>query len=173
MRSHALLGLAGISAVLGTALALTRSPEPVVSHPQAETVAKTPAAPGHYVLLIEGNVSNLHVAKMFPKASGYNQVSTRSEFTVDLFDGNGGILGSYPLDLSQFETDAAKIGRGIRVQGCEVRDTNIAALINVPHFANTTRIQVRRGRIVLSEIGAAQIAQLAQQGATVMQGEIR
>ena len=66
-----------------------------------------------------------------PKASGYNRTKIESPFEIDLFDGAGRLLGTYPIDLSRFDTDPARIGKPLRVEGCEVLDSSIVTIVNV------------------------------------------
>ncbi len=155
MQLHALLGAAGVCAVVGSfALA------------PADTPATPPALPkcGHLVLQLEGNVKGLKVTWITPKQSGFNRTKSKSDFAVDLLDAAGRKLGTYAVDLSHFDTNPANIGKAIRVQGCEVLDSKIATIVNVPWFATLTSLQIRHRKKVIGTVGAAELVKRVQQG---------
>ena len=79
-----------------------------------------------------------------PKTSGYNPTRIDSPYQAVLFNRAGRQLGSYAIDLSQFDLDPARVGKPLRVTGCEVRDTKVAAIVNVPYLANARSIEIRR-----------------------------
>jgi hypothetical protein len=170
MRIHALVILAGMCAVVGTFIAASDIDRHPIKQPGSTTTLQTAPVPpgppkyGHLIVQLEGNVHGLTVTWITPKTSGYNETRIKSSFEVDLFDGAGAKLGTYPIDLSAFDTDPARIGKPLRVQGCEIRDSRIVTIVNVPYFKATASMRIRSGGIVIGRLGAARIGMLTEQG---------
>ena len=167
MRTNSLAILIGAGVVVGTFLATT----PTDSQPaptKQQAVAAQPSKPaveyGHLIVQLEGNVHGLNVTWITPKTTGYNKTRVKSTFEIDLLDRAGAKLGTYPIDLTRFDTNPARIGKPLRVQGCEVLDSKIVTMVNVPFFANTASMQIRNGGMVIGRLGADQIAKLTAQG---------
>lgn len=168
MRTHLLLGALGICAVGGTYQSTIGS---AGSGHQAETIAAetSPAVTprrnfGHLILQIEGNANALRVTRITPKKSGYNPTSRTSPYQIELLDAGGQVLGSYPLDLSLFDMNPARVGKPLRVQGCEVRDTRVATLANVPYLAHAVTVRILRGNRVFGFLNTASYRKLVAQG---------
>ena len=159
MQLHALLGAIGLCAVVGS-FALAHSATTV-------TPASSPKAPkyGHLILQLEGNVTALNVTWITPKRSGYNRTKHQGKFAVDLLDANGGQIGTYPIDLSRFDRNPGNIGKRIRVEGCEVLDTRIVTIVNVPWSEKLASLRIRHGNKVIGGLDAASTVKLVEQGA--------
>ncbi len=159
MRVHTLLGALGIVAVAGTFLCSARENTSPASPPPTP-----PEDIGHLILQVEGNVRALQVTHVSKKKSGYNRRWDTSPYTVDLHDAKGNRLGSYPLDLSRFETNPLEIGKPVRVEGCEVRDSKIVTLINLPYLPEATSADIRHGDKLLGRLGPQRYRQMLAAG---------
>ena len=148
MRIQALIAVAGLCVVGGIYLR-SRAPE---ASPRPATI---PPRYGHLILHIEGSVRALSIEHITPKPSGYNVVRTQSPYTIELLDGTGTLLGSYPLDLSAFDLAPERVGAELRVEGCQVIDPNIVTLANVPYFETLASLRIRKGADVLGALGSA------------------
>ncbi|MCA8957985.1 MAG: hypothetical protein KDC87_18060 [Planctomycetes bacterium] len=142
MRIHLLLGALGVAAVAGTLALRPGSPD---APPPPSSALAPPADIGHLILQLEGDVRALQVVHLTPKPSAFNPTYRPSPFSIDLYDQAGNRLGSYPLDLSRFDTDPLRVGQPLRVEGCEVRDPHIAMLANIPYLPDACSIRICRG----------------------------
>ena len=143
--------------MVGVFASLPRNPE--------TPPATAKAVFGHLILQVEGDVTSPEVMWITPKKAAYNPVrGTQSEFQLELLDGLGRVLGSYPLDLTHFDLNPANIGKPLKVHGCEVRDTKIATIVNVPFLVAATSLRIRRGKAVLSTLEAAGYSHLLAEG---------
>ncbi|MEE2885814.1 MAG: hypothetical protein VX951_00145, partial [Planctomycetota bacterium] len=102
--------------------------------------------------------------RITPKESDYNPTSRTSPYQIELLDAGGQVLGSYPLDLSLFDMNPARVGKPLRVQGCQVRDTRVAALANVPYLAKAVSLRILRGNRVFGFLNTASYHRLVAQG---------
>lgn len=145
-------GALGVVAVLGTLALLPRS----TTRP-----AIPPASKGHLVLLIEGDARGLRVAHITAKRDPYNPVyGMKQPHEIVLYDQNAQALGRYPLDLSKFDLDPANVGKPLRVQGCEVIDTKVVLLCNIPWLPNASFLEIEKGTTSVSELVASDYTRL-------------
>lgn len=180
MRTHLLLGAIGICAVIGTfqstdgtssATASSRGllhsldrPQPI-TQPSEATPAAAPRRPfGHLILQIEGDANGLRVTWITPKQSAYNPSTRTSPYRIELLDADGMVAGVYPLDLSQFDMNPARVGKPLRVQGCEIRDTRVATIANVAFLAGATAARIMRGNRQLGSLDSTTYQRLLKQG---------
>jgi hypothetical protein len=120
---------------------------------------------GHLILQIEGDARALRVSRITPKPDPCGPIAGFvSEFSVAVFAADGTELGRYPLDLSAFDVDPARVGGAVRVEGCVVRDTRIATLANVPHWPDAARLEIARGGAVMGRLLAAEISAMTSAG---------
>lgn len=141
------IGVVVISFSLGSDPAKTTAGN--LSQPSTSRPSAPPLQAGHLILHVEGDIRRLQVTWITPKKSEYNKVSGTSPFSVVLLDAAGQELGSYPVDLSRFDLDARNIGKPLRVEGCEVWDTKISTIVNVPYLPAASAVEFRRGAQVL------------------------
>lgn len=123
-----------------------------------------PSADGHLILQLEGDVRALSIVRITKKPDPCGLARVDSPFSVVLLDAAERELARVPLDLSQFDLDPAHIGQPPRVAGCVIKDTRIAALVNVPHYPSTARAVILRGSDVLGGADAVRFAALLAQG---------
>lgn len=120
---------------------------------------------GHLILQVEGDARALQVTRITRKPDPHNPVvGVSSAYAVVVQDAAGVELGRYPLDLSRFDLDPARIGQAPRVAGCEVWDARVAMLTNVPDFAGAARLELRRGDVLLGAVEGAAFARLLAEG---------
>jgi hypothetical protein len=150
------LSVAAGTAALAGLLSLARS-----------SPATQVAEPGHYVLVVEGDRAALAVTAASRKADPWGGVPKGlvSTWSLAIHDADGGLLATVPLDVSPFAVDGP---RGVRVEGCVVRDSRIGMLVNVPAFARAATYTFTRddGGAVrhLGTTTASQVQQLAGGG---------
>ncbi len=143
----------------------------------APAAASTPVAPpianGHYVLVVEGNRQALTITAASAKADPWAGVpkGLTSDWSITIHDGRGDVLAEIPLDVSMFATEAAHAGRGVRVEGCVVKDPTIGMLANVPAFAAAASYTFSRSgeavelpRVLLGTIPGDTVRQLSGGG---------
>ncbi len=118
--------------------------------------------PGHLVLVVEGNVLDLHITCAVAKPSPWAGVpkGLQSEFALLAFDAAGKEQMRVPLDLSCFETDPAKIHQPVVVTGCEVRSPDIGVLVNIPVVDGAVRYAIVRGNATIGTATAAELGEL-------------
>jgi hypothetical protein len=144
-------GALGVAVVLGTLVLLPRSDPPAIP----------PASKGHLVLLIEGDAHGLRITHITAKRDPYNPVyGARPPHDIVLYDQNARELGRYPLDLSRFDLDPANAGKPPRVQGCEVIDTKVVLLANIPWLPNASFLEIEKGTTSVGELAASDYARL-------------
>jgi len=117
-----------------------------------------PVANGHYVLVVEGDRDQLSITHASPKPDPWAGVPKgfSSKWTLTVQDAGGATLAEVPLDLSKFAVAAAEKGRPLKVEGCIVRDSHIAMLVNVPRFdAAATYTLTRREGDTVHALGTA------------------
>ena len=95
-----------------------------------------PVANGHYVLVVEGDRDRLTITHASAKTDPWAGVpkGLSSTWTLSVHDARGTTLATVPLDMRRFAIGAAERGRPVQVEGCVVRDSRIAMLVNVPRF---------------------------------------
>ncbi|MEM7205491.1 MAG: hypothetical protein AAF628_34865 [Planctomycetota bacterium] len=118
-------------------------------------------ASGHLVLLVQGDARGLTVSHVFAKADPYAKPRDRAEaHQVAVLDAAGRELGVYPLDLSPFDLDPARVGQPPRVEGDRVIATRVVALVNVPRLRDGVRLEIRRDRVVVGRVAPDRYARL-------------
>ena len=139
--------------------------------PNAAMPPMPPVADGHYVLVVEGDRTALAITAASAKVDPWAGVPKgfTSQWRLSIVDARGDTLAEVPLDVSQFATDAAAAGRGVRVAGCIVTSPHIGILVNVPAFANAagytfTRPGAADERIVLGTTTGDRVRELAGGG---------
>jgi len=153
--------LLGCGAVLAVAIAshaaLRHTPTPPAEPPAPA------AAVGHYALVVEGDATRLAITHAVVKASPWAGVPTglTSLFQLSIRDAAGAELASVPIDLSRFDTDPTHVGRPLVVEGCEVRDTRIALLVNVPRYTEAAEYRIVNGERLLGTAPAATVKTMA------------
>lgn len=126
---------------------------------------KTPAMSGHLLLVVEGDANGLRVSHITPKQDPHNPTrGPESEWSVAVLGFDGTELGRFPMDLSQFDLDPARVGQPLRVEGDVVWETQVAILVSIPYFANAEGLVLRRQRRVVSTVPAAVYARLIAGG---------
>lgn len=138
-------------------LAVAAVTVPLVTGPAA-----TPS--GHLVLQVEGDARALAVIRITPKADPCGRAVFQSAFHAVVRDGAGVELSSVPIDLTVFDMDPARVGAGLRVEGCAVKDTRVATLVSVPRWPNAVSIEIRRDDTVLGRIAGPELAALVRAG---------
>jgi hypothetical protein len=168
MHPHLLISVLGLAAVIATFQTANGKAESATPTQALALESKSASAPrrdfGHLILQVEGNANALRVTRITPKKSGYNTTKRVSPYRIALLDAGGQILGSYPLDLSMFDMNPARIGKPLQVQGCAIRDTRVAALTNVPYFAKASAIRILHGKRVLGVLNGPSYKTLVAQG---------
>jgi hypothetical protein len=140
---------AGVAIALATTVAVTELP------PRAG------APRGHWILQIEGDALALEVTCVTRKPDPFgHQAGIRSPFAIEIRDAGGAALGRFPLELDRFDLDPAHFGRPPQVAGCEIRDTRVAALANVPDLAGAAELVILRGEAVLGRTAPARLQAL-------------
>lgn len=157
MQHQLATGVLGVVAVLGTLALVPRLTAP--------RVAPITGPTGHLILLIEGDAHGLRVSHITAKQAPYNPVrGVQTRYEVVVHDGNHKVLGRYPLDLSHFDLDPKNVGKPLRVEGCEVIDTKVAMLTNIPWFPNASFLEIERGGISVGELLPDNYQRLVEQG---------
>ena len=149
MKPPLLLTVAAGIALVVVAISATPSSN---RQPPATPIA---SSAGHLILQIEGDANGLRIVRITKKVDpvGY-QVEQQTSHRVVLLAADGIELGSVPLDLSHFDLDPAHVGRGPKVEGCIVRDTNVGILASVVDHPETARIEIRAGSRPVGGLGA-------------------
>jgi hypothetical protein len=135
-----------------------QDPQPK-NQPQNQPQDPRATARGHLVLVIEGDVTQLRITHAVQKPDRWAGVpkGLTSEFALVVQDQKGKGLVRVPIDLSAFETDPAKIGTPVVVNGCEVRSTSIGVLLNVPSLPDAARYVIVRDKATLGTATAAEL----------------
>ncbi|HZN41797.1 MAG TPA: hypothetical protein VFD82_23535 [Planctomycetota bacterium] len=150
----------GLGALLAglCVLAFTFEPETPGALPLPQS---PPVANGHYVLVVEGDRDQLTITHASAKTDPWAGVPKgfSSTWTLTVQDERGATLATVPLDVSKFAVAAAERGRPLTVEGCVVRDSRIAMLVNVPRFDaaatyTLTRQDGDRGHMLGTATGA-------------------
>ena len=158
MQHQLAAGLLGVVAVFGTLALVPRSP--TIPDPAFPTGPN-----GHLILLIEGDARGLRVTHITAKQDAYNPVhGVTTPYRVVVHDKNHKVLGRYPLDLSRFDLDPKNVGKPLRVEGCEVIDTKVAMLTNIPWFANASFLEIERNGVSVGEMLPDDYQRLVEQG---------
>jgi hypothetical protein len=124
-----------------------------------------PDVRGHLILQTEGDARALDVTRITVKPDPFGHLAgVQSEFAIELRDAAGRLLGSYPLELDRFDMDPAHVGRDLRVEGCVIVDTRVAALVNVPDFVAAAELRILRGAQVLGRVEPARLARMVVEG---------
>ncbi len=162
--SHA-LGAGAALAVLGWFFA-SATPAPAAPPPQEP---EPPVAAGHYVLVVEGDRNALTITCAAAKAAPWAGVPKgfTSDWRLAIQTARGEVLADVPLDMAPFATGAND--RGVRVEGCIVRDSRIGMLVSVPAFAAAasytfTRPGAPGERLVLGALTGERVRTLAGGG---------
>ncbi len=133
----------------------------------APSTTSPPVADGHFVLVVEGNRDALAITAASRKQDPWAGIpkGLTSTWSLAVHDAAGTLLATVPLDVSPFATERA---RGVRVEGCVVRDSRIGMLVNAPAFADAasyTFTRIEDGRTVpLGVVAAHTVLQLAGVG---------
>ncbi|MEO6596440.1 MAG: hypothetical protein ABIP94_16945 [Planctomycetota bacterium] len=132
-----LMGAGVALAALGWLLSAHEAVNPPVA--PVAPLAPPPAPPvpnGHYVLVVEGDRDQLNITHASAKPAPWAGVPVgfTSDWTLTIRDARGELLAEVPLDVTSFATSALEKGQPLQVQGCIVRDSHIAMLVNVPRF---------------------------------------
>lgn len=160
-------GVLGVVAVLGT-LALLSPPTDSLHSTNPPHPKNPPDPKGHLILLIEGDARGLRVTHVTAKQDPYNPVHGKTSHEVVVYDGNARVLGRYPLDLSKFDLDPANVGKPLRVEGCEVIDTKVVALANVPWLPNAAFLEIEKGAISVGGLTAADYGRLVLEAEQIL-----
>lgn len=133
------------------------TPEAAATMTAAAVIPQQPG--GHFVLIVQGDANELRVTGAVAKttACGAQQKGLKSDWEVRVLGPSGTVLHSQPLDLSGFDMDPAHIGRPDRADGCVVRSTRVAMLVNLPAFAHATAVEfvckgARKGACTATEL---------------------
>src|SRR5262245_50654942 len=150
------------NAAIGSSPPSVSTPQdPQPQNPQPRSNAQDPlaAARGHFVLVTEGDVTRLRITQAVAKPDRWAGVpkGLTSEFALVVQDQQGKDLVRVPIDLSAFETDPAKVGTPVVVNGCEVRSASIGVLLNVPSLPDAARYVIVRGKATLGGATAAEL----------------
>lgn len=128
-----------------------------------------PRADGHYVLVVQGDRNGLTITHANRKVDPYagTPKGLTSDWRLTIHDAAGALLADVPLDVSPFDTRPEAVGRGVRVEGCQVHDSHIAMLVNAPRFAEAASYRFARGaagtrEVVLGTYDAALVRALAE-----------
>jgi hypothetical protein len=139
------------------------------------TVTTPPPAPpatadGHFVLVVEGDRNALTIGHAQHKVAPWAgvQKGLTSNWLLAIHGERGELLAEVPLDVSHFAVGAAEQGT-LQVEGCVVRNSRIAMLVNVPAFATATTYTMSRPddagrRVILGTIDGATVRTLAGGG---------
>ena len=98
------------------------------------------------MLVVEGDRNALTITHASHKTDPWAGVpkGLTSDFELAIRDRQGDVLLTIPLDVSHFATGAADVGQPVRVEGCVVRDSRIAMLVNVPVVPGAASYAFRR-----------------------------
>lgn len=101
---------------------------------------------GHLVLVVEGDVHGLGITAVVPKPDPFGGVpkGLTSDWQLDVLAADGAVLGSYPVDLSQFDLDPTRVGKPPAVEGCIVRASRVGMLLNIPDFPGAAELRFTR-----------------------------
>ena len=163
MPSLASFAAAFALSLLATAPAAA-SQDPVREQPaHKETEQK---AQGHLVLLVAGTPKALRITHAVAKPSAWGGApkGLKSPFRLRLLDRGGRLLREVPIDLSAFDTDEDAPARGRRVDGCKVRCSRIALLVNVPNLPTTARLELVRDGRPIGQLSRQQLDRLLRGG---------
>ncbi|MFO1076995.1 MAG: hypothetical protein U1E73_04625 [Planctomycetota bacterium] len=125
-----------------------------------------PPAGGHDVLIVTGDRDGLAVTGANHKAEPWAGArrGMLSEWSLSIRDGAGRELAAVPLDMSAFALDAGRKGTGVTVEGCIVRDSRVAMLVNAPTFPTAASYVFLRGDTAVGTTAAATVRTLAGGG---------
>ena len=161
MNTTPLLGAAALLAAAGWLWLDGATPRTMLPPPPP------PVADGHYVLVVEGDRNALAVTHANRKTDPWAGVPKgfTSAWMLVIRDDRGAMLAEVPLDVTPFATGAGELGKPVRVEGCVVRDSRVAMLVNVPRFAAAASYAFTRvdgGRTVaLGAVAAETVRELA------------
>jgi hypothetical protein len=161
----AALAVTGFFLTSGTHPAAHAAPEAAMPSPPPPTIAN-----GHYVLVVEGDRNGLTITHASLKEAPWAGVpkGLATHWDLAIHGDRGELLAEIPLDLSHFALGAEDLG-SVHVQGCVVKNSQIAMLVNVPAFAAATSYTFRRpgddgGRVVLGTVPGETVRTLAGGG---------
>lgn len=123
-------------------------------------------ATGHDVLVVTGDRDALAVTGGSHKESTWAGPARGlvSAWSLSIRDAGDRELARVPLDMSAFALDAGSKGTGVTVEGCIVRDSRVAMLVNAPTFATADRYVFLRGDTAVGATPAATVRQLVGGG---------
>lgn len=122
---------------------------------------ETPPVTGHLLLVVEGDANSLVVSHITSKQDPYNPTrGFASEWSVAVLGSDGSELGRFPVDLSRFDLDPARVGQPLRVEGDVVWETRVATLVSIPYFPDAEGLVFRRQRRMISTVPAAVYSRL-------------
>ncbi len=155
------LGAGLCAAVLSLALQT-----PPAAPAQLPAPTAPPAANGHDALVVEGNRNGLSITFAAHKNDPWGGVAKdlRSDWRLVIRDAGGQQLAEVPIDVSQFATNAADVGRARRVEGCIVIDSDIGILVNAPSFATAASYEFWRGDVNIGRTSGDDVRRLAGGG---------
>lgn len=136
------------------------TPLPPATPPQA------PVNPGHLTLVVEGNVQRLDITHAVAKPDPWGGIPTglTSAFELRIEGADGSTFARVPVDLSRFATDPSRIGKPPVVTGCDVKDSRIGILMNVPDHPTAARYVFVHGEQIVGEVPAARVRALTGGG---------
>ncbi|MCB9883973.1 MAG: hypothetical protein H6838_00700 [Planctomycetes bacterium] len=154
---------AGLCAVALSLALLSPSPAPAAN---LAVPAAPPRADGHDVLVVDGDRNGLAITFASHKVDPWGGVAKglKSDWRLVIRDARGELLAEVPLDVSQFATNAADVGRARRVEGCIVIDSHIAMLVNAPTFAAAASYEFYRGDVRIGRTSGDDVRRLAGGG---------
>jgi hypothetical protein len=161
----------GILLSFGALVAVLAVPVPQrnAAHSGAPAMAAPQQPAGHLVLIVQGDANELRVTGAVAKAAPCGaQPKAQGAWQVRVLGPSGTVLHTQALDLSGFDVDPAHVGRPDRGDGCVVRSTRVAMLVNVPAFAEATGIEfvcagARKGGCTAAELDSL-LHQLRENG---------
>ncbi|MBK8099955.1 MAG: hypothetical protein IPK26_22865 [Planctomycetes bacterium] len=130
------------------------------------TPSDPPVSSGHLILVVEGNVQHLDITHAVAKQDAWGGVPTglASAFELRIDGADGSTFARIPVDLSRFDLDPSRIGKPPVVTGCDVKDSRIGLLLNVPDYPTATRYVFVHGERVIGEVPAARVRALTGGG---------
>ncbi|MCA8964555.1 MAG: hypothetical protein KDC48_06705, partial [Planctomycetes bacterium] len=117
-------------------------------------------------LVVDGDRNGLAITFASHKVDPWGGVAKglKSDWRLVIRDARGELLAEVPLDVSQFATNAADVGRARRVEGCIVIDSHIAMLVNAPTFAAAASYEFYRGDVRIGRTSGDDVRRLAGGG---------
>lgn len=122
-----------------------------------------PTVPGHLILVVEGDANGLSVTHITSKKEPYAPPRhVDGDWTVSVRRADGLELGRFPIDLSRFDLNPARVGQGLRVDGDVVWDTRVATLVSIPQLEDAADLVFHRRGQRLSTLQSEDYARMVQ-----------